>query len=570
MGFSDSQQQILSQQFKMIAAGKSPDLASQSGSANPLAPGQQITAAQTQTMQSAEAGMLKGFQDAANVVTALNKQMQGLGDEFYRLKGVIQGINGGTNGAGGIALGGIASGISNYALGRTALKILGGGGSPAGAARTVAGAAKNVLGRGIVSAGAGYAMGQGGKTIGHAIGLDKSSAGRKVVRGGSIAAAAGTGALIGAGIPVLGEIGVGEVGGAIIGGLAGFFGSGGASTGFGASFGAKGGGAVQSPIPGAAATTGFGAKGSIWSSTNNTHKGQDYAVPVGTPVEAVMAGTVIDERLSSDYGTYVQIDHGNGYQTIYGHLSSKSVYIGDQVKSGQIIGKSGDTGNVDGPHLHFEVRKGKNNPVDPSQLMGGASVLSPNVSGGAEVTKGVILGTGSQQSWAKTLLNKLGDPTTSQNVSALTTWAAWEGGHWKNTANYNPLNTTQPSKGATDMNSKHVKSYSSWNQGYQATIDTLNNGRYSNILSALKSGKDTQAVLSAVNASPWGTHIPAAKGGGSVGYGASMPSTGGSVTNHFNMPITLQNGNDEELLRVANRVKSLIDSSTKHATMGSR
>jgi murein DD-endopeptidase MepM/ murein hydrolase activator NlpD len=572
MGFSQEQQSILAQQFKMIASGQNPDLASQSGSANPLAPAQQITASQTDLIQRAEAPMLKGFADAASAVSSLNKSLEGLPDAFFQLKGALQGFNGGTNGALGIATGGITSGISNYMLGKSALKMFGKMGKAATSVEEVGsggmgalGTVGAVAGGAVVAGGAGYVMGKGAKMIGKALHATK-----KETRAGGTLAGAGTGALIGAGIPVLGELGIGEVGGAIIGGLAGFFGSGGASVGFGASFGAKGGGSVQSPIPGAAPTTGYGAKGSIWSGSNNTHKGQDYAVPVGTPVEAVMSGTVIDEHLSSDYGTYVQIDHGNGYQTIYGHLSSKSVNVGDHVNSGQVIGKSGATGNVDGPHLHFEVRKGKNNPVDPAQLMGGASVLSPNVSGGAQVTRGVILGTGSQKSWATTLLKKLGDPTTPQNVAALTTWAAYEGGHWKNTANYNPLNTTQPEKGATNMNSVGVKSYSSWSQGYQATIDTLNNGRYGNILNALKSGKDTQAVLSAVNSSPWGTHIPAAKGGGSVGYGASMPSSGGSVNNTFNMPITLQNGNDEELLRVANRVKSLIDSSTRHAQMGSK
>jgi hypothetical protein len=91
-------------------------------------------------------------------------------------------------------------------------------------------------------------------------------------------------------------------------------------------------------------------------------------MPEGTPVVAKRAGVVIDETLSPDLGIYVQIDHQDGYQTIYGHLSSKRVHVGNTVGVGDVIGKSGKTGKVDGPHLHLEVRKGKNNPVNPDEL----------------------------------------------------------------------------------------------------------------------------------------------------------------------------------------------------------
>ena len=81
-----------------------------------------------------------------------------------------------------------------------------------------------------------------------------------------------------------------------------------------------------------------------------------------------------------------------------------------------------------------------------------------------------------------------------------------EGGHWYNTARYNPLNTTQSEPGATTMNSVGVKAYLSWQQGFVATITTLRNGRYGAILAALARGDDAQAVVDAVAASPWGTH----------------------------------------------------------------
>lgn len=107
--------------------------------------------------------------------------------------------------------------------------------------------------------------------------------------------------------------------------------------------------------------------------------------------------------------------------------------------------------------------------------------------------------------WAKALLQQLGLPLTEQNVAAITAWELAEGGHWHNSAHYNPLNTTMPERGATAMNSVGVKAYLSWAQGFQATIATLRNGYYTGILAALRAGNDAIAVADAVAASPWGT-----------------------------------------------------------------
>jgi len=111
-----------------------------------------------------------------------------------------------------------------------------------------------------------------------------------------------------------------------------------------------------------------------------------------------------------------------------------------------------------------------------------------------------------QVTWAQALLAALGAPGTTENLIALTAWEMAEGGHWYNTAHYNPLNTTMPAPGATSMNSVGVKAYVSWKQGFAATIATLRNGRYGAILAALARGDDAQAVVDAVAASPWGTH----------------------------------------------------------------
>ncbi len=112
-----------------------------------------------------------------------------------------------------------------------------------------------------------------------------------------------------------------------------------------------------------------------------------------------------------------------------------------------------------------------------------------------------------QDEWARQLLAKLGIKATAANVTAVKAWMLAEGGNWNNTAKFNPLNTTQDMPGAFRINSVGVKSYVSWDQGFDATVKTLKNGHYSAILSALKGGSAKDIVKAVVN-SVWGTkHI---------------------------------------------------------------
>ena len=110
-----------------------------------------------------------------------------------------------------------------------------------------------------------------------------------------------------------------------------------------------------------------------------------------------------------------------------------------------------------------------------------------------------------QVTWAQAFLKSLGMPITADNVAAVVAWEMAEGGHWYNTAFFNPLNTTQSMPGATVFNSVGVKAYTSWAQGLKASVITLRNGYYGGILDALSRGNDAQAVANAVAASPWGT-----------------------------------------------------------------
>ncbi len=95
------------------------------------------------------------------------------------------------------------------------------------------------------------------------------------------------------------------------------------------------------------------------------HAGIDFTAPEGTPVQATGDGKVVKaEHERIGYGNHVIIDHGYGYTSLYGHMLSYSVKVGDVVHKGQTIGYVGDTGTSTAPHLHYEVRY-KGNAVDP-------------------------------------------------------------------------------------------------------------------------------------------------------------------------------------------------------------
>jgi hypothetical protein len=107
--------------------------------------------------------------------------------------------------------------------------------------------------------------------------------------------------------------------------------------------------------------------------------------------------------------------------------------------------------------------------------------------------------------WANVLLRRLKIQPTGANTRALVGWVNAEGGNWHNDARYNPLNTTQNMPGAGNTGSQgNIKVYQNWNQGLDATVKTLKNGKYGPILQALK-GRDPMAVGRAIEASPWGT-----------------------------------------------------------------
>ncbi|OXS33449.1 M23 family metallopeptidase [Streptomyces sp. XY006] len=121
----------------------------------------------------------------------------------------------------------------------------------------------------------------------------------------------------------------------------------------------------SSPVDGATVGTPYRMSGSMWSS--GYHTGVDFVVPTGTSLKAVGAGTVVSAGWGGAYGNQVVVKLNDGHYAQYAHLSQLSVTAGQTVSAGQQVGLSGATGNVTGPHLHFEIRTapGYGSDVDP-------------------------------------------------------------------------------------------------------------------------------------------------------------------------------------------------------------
>src|SRR5215468_10423195 len=126
---------------------------------------------------------------------------------------------------------------------------------------------------------------------------------------------------------------------------------------------------VRKPIDGELdLQSGFGVRVDPFLGTPALHTGLDLHGETGDPVRATADGTVTAAGWSGGYGRVVDVDHGNGLSTRYGHLSSIAVRVGQSVKTGQIIGKVGSTGRSTGPHLHYETRL-KGEAIDPQKFL---------------------------------------------------------------------------------------------------------------------------------------------------------------------------------------------------------
>jgi murein DD-endopeptidase MepM/ murein hydrolase activator NlpD len=106
-------------------------------------------------------------------------------------------------------------------------------------------------------------------------------------------------------------------------------------------------------------TSGFGSRSGAF------HGGLDIAAPIGTPIRAPLAGTVIDSGPASGFGLWVRLRHADGTVTVYGHVNRSHVNVGEKVAAGEVIAEVGNRGRSSGPHLHLEVLDDSGNKINP-------------------------------------------------------------------------------------------------------------------------------------------------------------------------------------------------------------
>jgi murein DD-endopeptidase MepM/ murein hydrolase activator NlpD len=115
-------------------------------------------------------------------------------------------------------------------------------------------------------------------------------------------------------------------------------------------------------------TSGFGVRSDPFLGRPAMHTGLDFRAATGDPIRATANGRVTSAAYAGGYGRMVEIDHGNGLSTRYGHMSEIHVKVGDTIKIGQVIGAVGSTGRSTGPHLHYETRI-DGEAVDPQKFL---------------------------------------------------------------------------------------------------------------------------------------------------------------------------------------------------------
>ncbi|MBM9518354.1 M23 family metallopeptidase [Desulforhopalus vacuolatus] len=130
---------------------------------------------------------------------------------------------------------------------------------------------------------------------------------------------------------------------------------------------------VGRPVTGVV-TSRFGARRDPINGRRSFHGGMDFRGCRGEPIHATADGVVLRAFRNGGYGKYIELDHGNGFRTAYGHMSRIKVHSGQQVKKGDVIGLVGNTGRSTGPHLHYEVkRSGK--PVNPKRFLSVSTLI---------------------------------------------------------------------------------------------------------------------------------------------------------------------------------------------------
>ena len=471
-GLDSAQQAMLSQYMIDRARGINMDLSDpnaiseairrneESGISNPMLEQYRQNSKDNELMERATDSYITGMETASDMLIRLKDSIKDLPDAFYELKGGIDFFMGDKVGGGAVAgvtslvggLGQLATqGMAMYGGARMLQGMAGRGASSSGAA-------PGTIGRNLLPATSGIrAPAVRGMGIAGAV-VSGGQAAYNVANGGPVGENIGrfigttAGAILGG---VAGSF-VTPVAGTVVGGMAGSYAGGELGATIGAMFDSSpsGGSEGSNTIPGPQARNWSGAYGERRSG-GRTHKGIDVALPVGTPLKAVMDGTVSAAGSGTgerSYGLYVVIQHSGGKSTLYAHMSRIQVKVGDTVVKGQIIGLSGNTGFSTGPHLHFElgVNGTHTNPAayvglaygpggtkgNPSALDGndgsisgaGSSAVVPNnfisaswagVTGGSQSIKDVVLSGGSLGSLPTGSVSDIPDSISSGNRSSV-------------------------------------------------------------------------------------------------------------------------------------------------------
>jgi murein DD-endopeptidase MepM/ murein hydrolase activator NlpD len=128
----------------------------------------------------------------------------------------------------------------------------------------------------------------------------------------------------------------------------------------------------REPVDNVTLTSSFGNRKDPFNGGRRMHQGIDIPGPLGTPVYATADGVVARAQWANGYGNLVEINHGNGLETRYGHLSKLIAQPNERVRRGQLIGLMGSTGRSTGSHLHYEVRIA-GNAVNPTPYIEGTN-----------------------------------------------------------------------------------------------------------------------------------------------------------------------------------------------------
>jgi len=114
---------------------------------------------------------------------------------------------------------------------------------------------------------------------------------------------------------------------------------------------------LANPAPGHVVTSPFGVRTDPLLGTAALHSGMDFRAATGMPARVTAPGVVTKAGWNGGYGRMVEVDHGQGFTTRYGHLSKILVSVGQKLAAGDVIGQTGSSGRSTGPHLHYEIRR---------------------------------------------------------------------------------------------------------------------------------------------------------------------------------------------------------------------